>query len=52
MELPPALEDLVDLFFDKSLDVIFITIDFRRLNYDRCIAKDIGVASFGHQRPL
>ena len=47
MELPPALEDLVDIFFDKSLDVIFVAIDFRGLNYDRCTVKDIGAAGLG-----
>jgi hypothetical protein len=50
MEPPPALEDLVDLFFDKSLDVIFVAIDFRGFGYDSRTVKDIGTAGLGHQR--
>jgi len=45
------LVDLVDPFFDKSLDVIFVAIDFRGLSCDRCTVKDIGAAGLGHQRP-
>jgi hypothetical protein len=42
------LVDLVDPFFDKSLDVIFVAIDFRGLNYDHCTVKDVGTAGLGH----
>ena len=42
------LVDLVDPFFDKSLDVIFVAIDFRGLNYDHCTVKDVGAAGLGH----
>ena len=40
----------MDLSFDKSLDVIFVAIDFRGFGYDRCTVKDIGAAGLGHQR--
>jgi hypothetical protein len=40
----------LDLFFDKSLNVILAAIDFGGFGYDRCTVKDIGAAGLGRQR--